>query len=427
MSLRSLSSESLGYYLPSFFFLKVNTDEPFDNLNILKVSSLSTLSHEYFHFLQDIFTTYGLVRITKTVDRLKAANNEIQNSNTDTFTIPFVASCDSVTQINMDLFSLYEGDSKCKITYNKITAIESEENGIICGYEKIPLIIVYVENTYTGLTSQFEFGSVCIVESMAFLLEDELFGVEQAPTVPYRTVEGVCNFIFPGICDNRKNLIALCDIALSHTHPASLLFELLNKLKDEPIEKITPSSLYKFANNTIRFQDNKYTFGDIYNYFVDKAIKSLTDYFTDDYYFPAANWARITLEKARNLRQIENFTFLEFAESKELGLKRLQRMIREIGTPLMANRKDMYYCLHPNTNSESQAPLYKAINEIHNVLFGYQVGCSLKNHCKKLPEGDITSHFCDTEPWLNSNKEQLCPFAQVWKMWGLDTKLPLRK
>ena len=102
-------------------------------------------------------------------------------------------------------------------------------------------------------------------------------------------------------------------------------------------------------------------------------------------------------------------------------------MISEIGTPLMANINDRYYCLHPQTDSVSQASLYKAINEIHNVLFGYQTGCQLKNFCQGLPEGDPTSHLCDNEPWMNVYKTQLCAFAQVWKMWGLDSKLPERK
>ena len=201
---RTLSSELLGYYLPSFLFIKINTDESLDNLNILEESTLSTLSHEYFHFLQDIFTTNGLFKIIETVDRLKEANNTIQSNGTDKFTIPYVAPSDSITQLNLDLFSVYEGDAKCAITYNKIIDIKKEENGLIPGYEQVPMISVYVENTYTGLKSIFAFGSVCIAESMAYLLEDLLFGGVQVPSVPYRVVEEVCNFILPRICNDRQ-------------------------------------------------------------------------------------------------------------------------------------------------------------------------------------------------------------------------------
>jgi len=50
----------LGYYLPSFFFIKLNTKEGIEDLNHVNSSTLSTFFHEYTHFIQDFATIWGI-------------------------------------------------------------------------------------------------------------------------------------------------------------------------------------------------------------------------------------------------------------------------------------------------------------------------------------------------------------------------------
>ena len=53
----------LGYYVPAFFEMHVDTDADDLTINKLKPFEMTVLFHEYIHFLQDFATYYGLNRI----------------------------------------------------------------------------------------------------------------------------------------------------------------------------------------------------------------------------------------------------------------------------------------------------------------------------------------------------------------------------
>lgn len=53
-----------GVYFPSFFRIKINKEKNIDRI----------LFHELVHFLQDVSTTFGLINISNTVDRIKDLN-----------------------------------------------------------------------------------------------------------------------------------------------------------------------------------------------------------------------------------------------------------------------------------------------------------------------------------------------------------------
>lgn len=53
-------STLLGFYVPSFFEMHVDTDQTDMTINKLPLKDMTTLFHEYIHFLQDFTTYYGL-------------------------------------------------------------------------------------------------------------------------------------------------------------------------------------------------------------------------------------------------------------------------------------------------------------------------------------------------------------------------------
>lgn len=55
-----LRSTVLGYYIPSFFEMHVDTYHNDMTINKLPPGDMTTLFHEYIHFLQDFTTYYGL-------------------------------------------------------------------------------------------------------------------------------------------------------------------------------------------------------------------------------------------------------------------------------------------------------------------------------------------------------------------------------
>lgn len=116
---------------------------------------------------------------------------------------------------------------------------------------------------------------------------------------------------------------------------------------------------------------------------------------------------------------------MSLVEGEKTSLHVFVKLVREIGTPLMSNDDDLHWAIHPNTESIDFAGLFKAISEVYMVLFYAKTDCDLKEHCKQLPSGDITCEYCDLSPWKMVEKTPLCSFAQIWKMWGLESKSPI--
>jgi len=107
-----LIAKNLGEYLPSFFYMRVNSDKSFEDINaLIGDESFSVFIHEYVHFLQDILTTWGLRYIIHIVDNLKFVNRSIYYSMGDSFEIPFIIRDDNVCGVNNDLVTLYMGGS----------------------------------------------------------------------------------------------------------------------------------------------------------------------------------------------------------------------------------------------------------------------------------------------------------------------------
>jgi hypothetical protein len=63
--------------------------------------------------------------------------------------------------------------------------------------------------------------------------------------------------------------------------------------------------------------------------------------------------------------------------------------------------------------------------QIINVYQGHQK-CSLYEFCKTRPDKDITNNLCTTAPWERVKEKDLCPFAQLWKTWGLIDEYPIK-
>ena len=424
--MNGLSAKNLGQYLPSFFYMKVDSDKSFEDINILKKDeSFSVIIHEYVHFLQDILTTWGLRYIIHIVDNLKFVNRSIYYSLGDSFEIPFVVKDDNMCGVNNDLVSIYIGDSYRPFEFSEIVSIDEVANGMVKGYEDISYIEVTVLDIKSNDIKKIHFGAVCVLESMAHLVQSKFFDTSASPQVPYRMVEYIFSYYFPGVFRDDDVLLALCDAALGTTDPGGMLITFMKKMQGKKHFPKSPNDVYSFVRDfTYTVGNDKFDAKALFDFYSLKAEKSLTDYFTDVYYDPAKNWIAKTLGSARKMKLEDNFSFVDLVDNAT-GAKKIIDIFNNIGVPLISNNKDYHWAYHPQTNSEHFAGLFKAISEVSNVLFGRQVSCTLREYCKKLPEGDMTCDYCNNSPWEMSKKDKLCAFAQIWKLWGLSTKKPI--
>ena len=424
--MKLLSDKELGKYLPSFFFIKIDTDNSFENLNdLMQNESFSVFIHEYTHFLQDILTTWGLRFIIHIVDKLKTANRSIYYSTENSFQIPFVIDADNICGVNNDLVSVYMGDDEISYKFNKIICIQEVPNDYVENYKSTPYIELTVLDVKDNDQKKIHFGAICVIESMAHLVQSKFYETQDTPQFPYRMVEHIYSFYFPEITVDKDVLLALCDAALGTTDPGGMLITFMKKMQEKKHLPKSPNDIYSFVRDfTYTVGNDKYDAKELFDFYSLKAEKSLTEYFTDDYYEPAKDWIAKTLGSARKMKLEDNFSFVDLVDNAT-GAKKIIDIVNKIGVPLIANNKGYYWAHHPQTNSEHFAGLFNAINEVYNILFNRQTYCAMRDYCKTLPEGDMTCDYCDNSPWEMSKKDKLCGFAQIWKLWGLSTKRPV--
>lgn len=418
--------DEVGFYLPAFFYMEIDTFEPLDDLNKLSDDALSTLFHEYVHYLQDITSLYGLINICHIVDIQKTINHQILNEDDTNIPVPVIISNDEVAGINIDLFSLYHGDYDLDIPgIQKIEAVTLEPNELIAGFEKVPGVVVRYKDG-KGDRGYFNFGAACVMESMAYLIQDYMFDEVRPPYFPYKTAKDVCEFLYPELAADQLSLILICDIAYNSSHPGNFFYDFVCKTKELGIGPGNYTGLYDLLED-FKFTDINQKQWSIYDIYKDKASlaeRQLKDYFTVDLFKEIKLWFEQIIRLGTDFR-VKNIGFwidvLNFPTKIErrnaFGL-----LTQFFGFPLMTNNLRDYYFQHSSVHPERIAAL-KAVNEINMILFYSQEGCKMKDFCSRGK--DITSALCD-RPWLRSKEDQLCPFGQVWKMWGLSEIVPVQ-
>jgi len=417
------SGKLLGYYLPSFFYIEIETDHPFDDLNTLTDEDKSTLFHEYTHFLQDITTTFGLTNIINTVNVQKAINEEIlkEEHNTE-FYVPVSIENYKDTDVYDKLHDMFYGDFESEFSnYSIIEKIEFVENEIIEEHEDKQ----YVKVSFSTFEkkSSFIFGGVQIMENMAFLVERNLFDHVNPPVYPYRIVEKVIEYIYPELLVNDIIIITICDYSLMTPDPGKFLVEFINKLKELKINDI--DNIYEVLK-TYTFKSKNSEELSVFQLYEERyilALNSIKEYFTIEHFESIKKWLD-SIFKDLSTFKLENFNFWKdilSLDTKESRRSEFTKMTQKFGFPLISNGKGKVVFSHPKHYPDNLLAL-KAINEVSKVLNGSLEPCGMKVCCKNSLT-DITNNKCDT-PWLRGSEDPLCPFGQIIKMWGISTKLP---
>lgn len=191
-----LKSSLLGYYVPSFFEMHIDTFH--DDLTITSLSPADRciLFHEYIHFLQDITTYYGLSAIYAHGEYIRGVVTRIYKAQKPSFIVPFeIFDNNDNVLLNRQLANLTQGDDTT-ISNLKIAKIEESEDEITIPnkyMDRIPSIILYTDD------SMMIFGAIAIMENMAYLFERlcEPSHYKKSPDYPYRAAELVADYFVP--------------------------------------------------------------------------------------------------------------------------------------------------------------------------------------------------------------------------------------
>lgn len=415
-------STLLGSYLPSFFLIELGTTEKLENLDNLSDTTKSTLYHEYVHFMQDLTTTFGLTNTISTVDIQKALNDSIRNNKKSDFKVPLSYESYYDVETYDNLNQMFFGDNESNFSEcSFITSINKVKNELIPNFEDKPYI--EVEFITNGVKDSFALGGIAIMESMAYLIERNLYDNVNPPFFPYRVVEQIVKYIHPELTGD-INIIMLCDYCLNTPDPGRFLIEFLEIIKANNCKEYFDFYQIFRKYNFNSLDGENYTIYTLFEKRSELATKQLKGYFTIPIYSDINSWIDKILYSTSTYR-LENFNFWVDILSKPTQHERrneFNRMISRFGFPLLSNSNMETSFYHPEIIPD-KIVAFLAINEVREILMNRQTECQLKALCSKS-EGDITNNNCKT-PWKRGTEHPLCPFGQIIKMWGIHEKTPV--
>lgn len=212
-----LFDSSYGSYIPAFALIEIEDITDFQNFENNHDELKGTFIHEYCHYLQDVSTTYGFINFIYSLQELFLKLGMVINLHRKDL------------QYNRDVFGLLRGDDEIKNDIFYINKIEIKPHEFLQDYpeEEVKCVIV----TYNGKLT-FCFGSLCISESMAYLVEKRLYKIcERESEFPYNVCEMICNKEYPEFAKNELFVLALCEISLLERNAGIFFITALRLMK----------------------------------------------------------------------------------------------------------------------------------------------------------------------------------------------------
>ena len=401
--------------------MKINTDEELVDFSKLKIETESTFVHEYVHFFHDISTTYGLLTFAHIIDMIISMTKNIQGE--DSFHVPIVLNDDTAVGKAIDILSVIKGDDKLSNDIGSIKNIELVKEELIADIELFHCDLTCI--TITNIECHLLFGSLCIIEGMAYHIENLLYDNINPPEFPYKICDIIIKYKYPLLLDNELNVVALCDIALNSINPCRFFIESLDHMSENKFIPKNPKEIYDFLLKYGYKKENGefISIKDLYPQLHSKALKQIEFLFYDPILTPIKEWTINLLNKAFEKRTNE-FAFLlnVFTRDKAQSKLKFFELVNTFGVPLMSNKYDSFCFPSQPIQVFNQMPIYRAIYELFNILSDKQIDCKLINLCK--PTGIVTDD-CYSQPWKWSTKDKKCTFGLVWALYGLKDKVPL--
>lgn len=431
---------TLGFYRPSFFKMQVNSTDNLEDLNQLSDITSAVYLHEYIHFLQDISTTFGFMNISTVVDYIKYVNQSSINGTSRTFRVPVNPrpSPNDEVFFNLNLKKKYVGSVE-DIVNAAITNINKTSISVTLrnGNQNIDTVTIdYTDRS--GKLDYHQFGSHCIIESIAYLVENSIYPnlLPSAPDFPYRAAQKVVDFEYPVLLQDPLNVLALCDISLMSFNPGEFFYSMLLEMKSTSYIPSRPEDIYHFCSSRTSFNYNgATTLNQLFLMASNNGCCQLCDYFTTNNFGDNKTWINYTISSAVNIRITDPFFILNIARGGKIQSNvSFANVLTKLGTPMVTNLNDEGTFYSPLQSSHNILPEYLwAISQIYGIYIKPSAQnkkkCELKNWCREScisqNINDFTDINCYTSPWLRVTNAGLCAFAVMWKTWKMENETPI--
>lgn len=427
-------------YSPARFIIKLDWDQEMPKGNTyldFDTPALQSLFiHEYIHFLQEISTAYGRMKTSCMLMSALQRSHQMRIANESVFNVPIEFdqnACDEVLFFNEKVSPLYAGSPFIQGLRNVGVYIRSLKptNCSISGRE-LRYLTSDIE-TSNGQKFEITIGGEILSESMAYLAEANIIGVNGITSppsqYPYLMVNKMAKILYPEIADNNLLLYKIVDLCLSKAYnPGIAFYDFLKFLKKEKFSDASDDC------KLISLFESQLPQSHPLSTIADEVIREISQCFQSDYFSTTIQWLQELYSRADFLRLCDPLFMKEFYAPDGISPVAKRFIERVFGYPYIINEGNESIWKPPhnfkfNLRQNIEFHLLAAAIEIGHTLKTASP-CRLRMFCKVSPDPGIRSivngvcqHPCDKLTELKATpSKRLCPFAAMWKHWGLDGK-----
>lgn len=396
-----------GCYEQSYYTIRIDSDEHFEKVID---SNNQTFAHEYVHFLQDIFLPYNL-----RFNLIKARDFDLIIEKGQTgFVRPF-DEWDEDSQVTQQQLQHTFGDTIFINEPSEVLNVEVKHTTIPPYSAK-----VFQYDLDLEIHGLYQIGARDLLEYIADKIESKHWKTD-SPHFPYRTVDSIIEFKGMEIMPYQSR-IAIAEMALHNDNPMHQFFFILEELKakcdDETlasyeklkalIANIEWESVGGFADNMHSKTERRLV-----------AIRnSLQRSYPQHTYPDIYAWIGEIEQYVRNHMQ-GRFFFAELYElSSELFFNALNKIIEEIGVPIVCNSNEQVFSLLPERYDQQQFMQIYLNNKFAIFSTSVATKCTMYDFCSAA-NSSIMDQNCSDNPIARGAYEVLCPMGLMVKRMNL--------
>lgn len=411
-----------GSYLPGFFVLKLDMEKQIPPINEMDKDTLDVFFHEYVHYLQDIITSIGYHNFYTINEYVRSVLNRIYKIEEKEFHLPYrIEDNDDNVLANINLQRIVNGDAE-SVRRFEIRHIQSDAASVY----QIPSVRRITVTSKTG--DKRAFGAVAIKESMAYLLEETCGNLIKSPDYPYDIARIVTRRYSCEIANDPVKLIALCDMSLMCSNPASVFISFLDMVKKKRIKLSKAEDIVDwFYSQEYQSWDQKPVhFLDYFNELHKVSLNSLTSYIKGiELGKEVERYFTDIFNKVLDLRTNDRYFMIRLAREGDcIKNKTFQMLVATLGFPILKNNNEEHFLFPSALGDASFLQYFSALAEIISLLSKGTDSCGMYKWCKQSPDS-TPNYYCLYSPWKKATETKLCPYAFLWRHWGLAPYTPV--
>lgn len=408
-----------GEYYRDCFIIKLNV--PIDFSNVGKsddAEHLGTFFHEYFHFLQNMCTTFGNLSMAVFYAKVrnilyKLANSteiEISRNIEPNPEIDDWAIRQEIVVGDMDSWT-YEPYDFMSITGARLVKDEIwEELGY--GDCSLPQIDLFLTQNRKKFQKTLNFGAMSIMESMADMLDRKLYGRSRAEEyVQYHICKRLWDYVVKKAVPS-DIIFRCCEYALMDYNPGRLYFNALRIFAKWDV--ITEDKIDDFFTNCIQPSYKKIysdMFSEMMNQF--RELVPIKNVYTEG----LARYVSEFCSQFHELRECDPLLFTQLYRSESDAVKIILAQFMHIAAPLIIDCKNETYMPDALQSDGVGMEEYASFYALYKMASGLGTNkCELFDICKVNAHESI-SDICLKEPLLSRKQERLCALGQFLYMW----------